>query len=68
MAKRIARAISANVDRFYSDSISFVQFNRNQDRLWRVAERLSVAESVTELVRPPLFGSAYKRAIAVTSC
>jgi hypothetical protein len=50
IAARIHLAIGRNVDRWWDDRITRTQFNRNQDRLWRLAEKSGVNDTVARLI------------------
>lgn len=53
-AKSLAGMIGRNVDLWYTDRITFQRFGQRQRRVWSIAERLGLADLVTEIVRPPL--------------
>ena len=57
-AQLIASLIRRNVDNWYANRISFETFGKRQEKLWRKAERLRVADEVTELVRPKFCATA----------
>ena len=49
-AQRIHEAIGRNVDRMWEDRITSEQFDRNQLRLWRLAERTGANDGVARMI------------------
>lgn len=51
IAERFYRALTRNVDRWYTDQISYEQFGENQKRLWDAIHRIGVTEAVSSVLR-----------------